>query len=191
MFGVCTVRASGRYQEVTALSFNHPNANEWWVIPKRGCPLTSFSSSLFRAAGLTCSMMLHFQIQTFIFHQSFLSYEIKKTAPSYSVAAETSNFWFFICYPCAGWTRREILYKELQFLRTWSRQLWLYKWIFTLWKLSVFISNRETVEASKWWASVVLVFVFLSAAAARHDPHSLNPPKDVTVKSATFHYPVF
>lgn len=32
----------------------------------------------FMAAGLTCSMMLHIPILTFIFHQSFLPYYIKK-----------------------------------------------------------------------------------------------------------------
>lgn len=112
----------------------------------------------FMAAGPTCSMMLHIQILTFIFHQSFLPYYIKKQLRA-KMWPQTplSDFLFNYYSVLAGlaWN----LIQHYSWVDTGSRHLWLLQHFSTLELSSIlFIRKSRAVDVDEWWDSVVFVF---------------------------------
>lgn len=122
----------------------------------------------FMAAGLTCSMMLHIPILTFIFHQSFLPYYIKKQLRAKMWPQTPLSDFFLTTLQCwLDW--HAILCKASQLTHllfwgdcgdTWSRHVWLLQHFATLELSSIlFIRKSRAVDVDEWWASVVFVFV--------------------------------
>lgn len=126
------------------------------------------------ASGLTCSMMLHFQIQTFIFHQSFLQYYIKR------------QFWAKMCPqppPLLAGLAWNLISLHIYLVQTFVTSAGFC--IMGAVKYFVYLNMQSG-------GCVWVMGLFLCAAAVWYDSHSLNPPKDVTavtVKSGVFHSP--
>lgn len=150
----------------------------------------------FMAAGLTCSMMLHIPILTFIFHQSFLPHYIKQQLRA-KMWPQTPLSDFFLTTPQC-WLDWHAILQSITVDTlivsgdcgdTWSRPVWLRQHFATQELSSIlFIRKSRAVDVDEWWASVV--FVFVCCCCVWYDPHSHNPPKDgtaVTVKSRVFH----
>lgn len=166
------------------------NANESWVILKRGCPLTSFSCSLSRPLEWPVPWCYTSKSSLSSFIKAFFNIKWKDSS---ELQHSHKNLKLLILYllPCAGWTQHEIFYKALLFTHIWSV---LEHCADTFCRILHHGSCQCWSETVKQWKHLndgPLLCLFSCAAAARYDPHSRNPPKNVNVKSAMFHYPFF